>query len=91
MESNIIVVKRNGDQEPFSKLKVAKVMVAAGLSESQAVEIANKLEATLQKRSQPTTTSLDISVIVSKELHQIDEYAANLYDWYQKIKEDGQP
>ena len=91
MEAKISVIKRNGEKEAFSKLKVAKVAVAAGLSETQAVELANNLELELIKQGKDSVTSLDISKIVSSELHKVDEYAANLYDWYQKIKEDGQP
>ena len=83
----MIVIKRDGSKQEFDKAKIAKVAQAAGLTPEQASNLANEAETELQNSQD--VSSLEIRDIVSKKLREVDQYAADLYDWYQKNKEEG--
>jgi len=85
---SIQIIKRDGVKEEFNEAKVVKVVIAAGLKTEQAIELAKKITQWAIEQNNPNLTTLDIKNQVSKELHMIDDSAAELYDWYESTKED---
>lgn len=86
---NITVVKRDGTKEVFQPEKIAKVVKAAGLTEAQAKLLSELVDTHIKAQKLAGVTSLIIRDIVSSEIKKIDQNAANLFDWYQKVKQDG--
>lgn len=82
----MIVTKRDKTTEEFDKSKIFRVVKAAGLSTEQAEQLVESIEK--QIANKPEVTSLEIRDKVSIQLHSIDEYAANMFDWYQTQKEE---
>lgn len=80
------VIKRDGSRENFDPAKIAKVVKAAGLDSQKAEKLAGEVIQELKGKSQ--VTSLQIRDIVSNKLKTVDEYAAGLFDWYQKTRQD---
>lgn len=84
------VIKRNGTIEDFQPAKIARVVRAAGLTPGQSQMLATKVAQWAIKwvktKRQTKITTLEIRMKVIEELHQINEYAANLFAWYQKTK-----
>lgn len=83
-QSQLTIVKRDGSKEPFDANKIARVVQAAGLDQDQATRLAEEVENEVKTNQE--LTSLQIRDIVSEKLKNVDEYAAGLYDWYQKTK-----
>ncbi len=83
----ILVSKRDGTVEPFAPEKIKKVVRAAGLDENQANTLVANVLRWAQTHDDQTITSLVIRDRVLHELKIIDEYAANMFAWYQKTKE----
>lgn len=80
------VVKRDGSKELFDAAKITRVVIAAGLDQSKASLLTE--DVVNQLKNQPEVTSLQIRDLVSTRLRAVDQYAAGLYDWYQKTKPD---
>lgn len=83
----MIVIKRDNTTQEFDESKIFKVVKAAGLSTEQAEELSQALAQKFANNEQ--VSSLEIRDEVSSQLHAIDEYAANMFDWYQEQKEEG--
>lgn len=85
----IKVVKRDGSEETFQPQKIEKVVKAAGLIEEEAKALAAKITSWVKNLGKPKVTSLEIRDQVISELKVANEYAFNMFTWYQKTK-DGQ-
>jgi transcriptional regulator NrdR family protein len=83
----IKVTKRDGSTEKFEEEKIARVVAAAGLEPGKAHEFAEKIAKWVKHRNKRTVSSLEIRDRVIKELKKTDDYAANLFVWYQKTKD----
>lgn len=81
------VIKRDGSEQAFEKDKIARVVQAAGLRADQAKDLAEKVDDWMQKQSEEKINSIQIRDEVLNQLRQMDEYAANMFEWYQKTKE----
>lgn len=85
MESAVLVIKRNGEKEPFDKNKIIKVTMAAGLKEKEAAQLGRDVEDFVQGKSE--IPSSDIRDFVLDVLKKDNPYAAGLYGWYEKTKD----
>lgn len=81
------VIKRDGRLEEFDANKIQRVCMAAGLSEEKAQSISNKVLASIDKYNEKSISSEDIAKLVIAELKEVDVYAADMFEWYQKTKE----
>ena len=82
-----MVIKRDGSEQAFEKDKIARVVQAAGLTADQAKDLSEKIDSWMQKQSEEKVSSIQIRDQVLNQLRQTDEYAANMFEWYQKTKE----
>lgn len=82
----IQVVKRDGTLENFDQDKIVRVVMAAGLTDAQAQELAAKVSEWVTKLEQEKITSLKLKDKVGEELKKLDEHAHDLYRWYQETK-----
>ncbi len=80
------VIKRDGSLEPFSPLKIQRVVLAAGLENDQAIELTNRLSIWIESQPPTPISTLAIRDQVQKELASIDPHVANFFSWYQKSK-----
>lgn len=85
---NIVVIKRDGTKEDYDSEKVDRVVVAAGLTPDQATSLVESVGEWLKEKSTHEVTSLEIRDKVLVELKKRDMYAANMFEWYQKTKEN---
>lgn len=81
------VIKRDGSEQEFEKDKIARVVQAAGLTADQAKDLAEKIDSWMHAQSDEKISSIQIRDEVLNQLRQMDEYAANMFEWYQKTKE----
>lgn len=86
MEINVI--KRDGSKEPFSPHKIATVAEAAGATPEEAKKISEAVSTWAQGKSE--ITSIQIRDQVLEQLKIYDQYAANLFAWYQTTKDKKQ-
>ena len=87
MKNNkILVLKRDKTKEPFSPTKILRVTQAAGLTEDEAHMVAKNVTAVIQHSKKKLVRATYIQKLVRSELAKKNMYAANLFDWYSKIK-----
>jgi transcriptional regulator NrdR family protein len=84
---NIQVIKRNGSKELFDPEKIDRVVVAAGLSPDKATTLVKNISDWVTNQKSGEISSLLLRDKVIEELEKSDEYAANMFAWYQKTKE----
>jgi transcriptional regulator NrdR family protein len=84
---NLYVIKRDGSVEQFENEKIAKVALAAGLLETQAARLCEEVQNYFLKNSQEKVTSLQIRDKVLDCMKEVNMYAANMFEWYEKTKE----
>jgi len=84
---HITVIKRDGTKVPFSLHKIERVTTAAGLTSEEAKTLAAQVEAALATNNKTEVTSLEIRDMVLTKLRSVNEYAANMFAWYQKTKD----
>jgi transcriptional regulator NrdR family protein len=82
------VLKRDGSVENFEPEKIARVVEAAGLEEDEAEDLAARVEKWVIESKKEEISSQEIRDKVIEELQDVDEYAANMYTWYQKTKDN---
>ncbi len=87
----IEVIKKDGSIEPFYPQKIARVTHAAGLTTEQAQKLADTVTEWVKAQNKPQITTLEIRNKVVELLRQANEYAANLFVWYEKTKEPKPP
>ena len=86
MEKKIKVLKRDGSTEDFDSQKIVRVVIVAGLKPDQAQELLIKINQWVSDLEKETVSSLEIRDKVLQELKKVNDYAANLYEWYEKNK-----
>lgn len=82
-----LVIKRDGSEESFDKHKIVRVTKAAGLSEEEAVALADRVAAWIKRTVKEKIASRQIRDRVVEELNAVDKYAADMYIWYEGVKE----
>lgn len=82
------IIKRDGSKEPFEAEKVARVVKAAGLDDRQAQELAAHVAAWVESQPDQAISSLVVRDEVQTQLDSVNRYAAGLFRWYQKTKEE---
>lgn len=82
-----VIIKRDGSEEAFDEAKIARVTTAAGLEAAAATQLASKIASWVNSLPEEKVTSLQLRDKVLVLLRQADEYAANMFEWYQKTKE----
>lgn len=83
----LMVVKRNGTKEPFSTDKIVSILKALSMSETNISIIMNRMSDWVDAVKEKEITSLEIRDALLPAIAEIDEYAANMYTWYQNQKE----
>lgn len=81
------VKKRNGELEPFDQQKIARVVAAAGLTPDESRQLAASIASWVKASGKNPISSLAIRDKVIEEMKKINNYAAGLYQWYEKTKE----
>jgi len=79
------VIKRDGTYEAFDPEKIKRVAKASGLEENEAQKVAENVSSWIKLKGKPVNT-VDIRNEVVRELQNVNEYAANLYLWYETTK-----
>lgn len=88
MKIDIKVKKRDGTIEEYAKEKIKKVVLAAGLDDSESEKLLTEIDNWLKGRNFKVITSIKLRDRVATELKKLNEYAYNKYIWWQKYKED---
>ena len=86
--NNILVIKRDGQKEPFAEENITKVTMSTGLSREKSQEIAQGVKNWLNENNKKEVSSLEIRDKVLNLLHGTDENAENLFRWYQSTKKE---
>lgn len=73
--------------EEYKETKITRVVVAAGLSESQAKSLTSAITKWLNEEAFSKLPSLKLRDKVIEELKKINKDAFNLFSWYQNTKE----
>ncbi|MFC1711380.1 ATP cone domain-containing protein [Patescibacteria group bacterium] len=81
------IEKRDKTQEDFDRKKINQVVIAAGLSNSEADLVSENVEAWVNSLNEDLITSLQVKDKVLEELKKVNSYVASLFDWYEKTKE----
>ncbi len=81
------VIKRDNSLEDFNPEKIKKVAVAAGLEKDKAEKVVERVNSWIQSTGESEVSSLMIRDKVLELLKTEDEYAAGLYEWYEKTKD----
>ncbi len=82
----ITVVKRDGSKEVFSTDKIIKILKALSMSETNISIIMNRMSDWVDTTKKQEITSLEIRDALLPAIAEIDEYAANMFTWYQNQK-----
>lgn len=81
-----MVMKRDGTRENFSKEKIVRIVVAAGLNENQGLTLGDSLEKWADGLKTEEIPSARIKDKVFEELKKVNPQAADLYSWYGENK-----
>lgn len=84
----MLVIKRDQTSENFDPNKLVRVANAAGLTIDEAKNVAEEVENLLQGQKVNQIPSATIRDLMYKELLKVNKYAANLYKWYEKVKNE---
>lgn len=80
------VIKRDGTIENFDSEKVTRVLIAAGLSNSEATSVSTHISTWIANLSSaPKTTEIKDKII--ELVTPVNPYVAGLYRWYEKTKD----
>jgi transcriptional regulator NrdR family protein len=82
------VIKRDGTSEEFDHQKIIQILTVAGLDAVKAKQVSLKVKEWVEGLEQDSVSSLEIKDRVLEELKGINEYIAQLFDWYEKSKEE---
>ena len=80
------MIKRNTTTEEFDIEKIRRVVVAAGLTTEQADEVVKEVLRWIEEQGKNEIETTDLRKKVQEELKNHNEYAANLYEWYEDTK-----
>lgn len=81
------VIKRDGTTEDFQTDKIIRVVMAAGLEEPAANELAASVSDWIKSNTTPQVTSIQIRDKVVELLLKYDKYAHDLFVWYEHTKD----
>lgn len=84
------VIKRNGQLEDYEPAKIKRVVEAAGIKSSDSEKLVDTVTKRLEALSAEQISTIQIRDIVIEEMQKIDEYAANMFTWYQRGKDERQ-
>jgi len=87
-EASIKVIKRDGTLEDYSEDKIKTVVNTAGLDSHRSEALAITVTEWIKSTGKKEVTSREIRDKVLEELKVYDESVANLFDWYEKTKEN---
>lgn len=87
MGKNVNIIKKDGTKQPFDQEKIKRIAVAAGLSEEQGKTVSENVDNFVLSQNQPEINSSQIREKVLEELKKVNQFAANLYLWYEKTKD----
>jgi len=83
---SIIVVKRDGTEKDFDPDKIARVVTAAGLKSQEGLMLALDASDWVKSLKKDKVTSIEIRDYVVKKMREINDHAANVYQWYEESK-----
>lgn|SRR3990167_1456169 len=91
---NLMVVKKNGEKEPFDKKKMAigviKALEKRPITQEKLSKLLRNIEYTIQAKERPLITSREIGKIILDKLREFDEVAylrfASVYKSFGSIK-----
>ena len=81
-----LVIKRDGEKEPFSVINIARVITTAGLTPAEAKTVAEHIAKWASSLNRPEITSLEIRDYLIPVLAEVNKNAADLYSWYEQTK-----
>lgn len=87
--SPLQVIKRDGKKENFEPFKIVRIAQAAGLTDEEVDKMHSATISRVKEIAQKNSgeiLSTKIRDIVIEELKEVNEYAAGLYEWYEKTK-----
>lgn len=84
---NLKVTKRDGTIEKFDASKIERVVIASGLTKTQAKKLSEVVYDWVRSQNLNKITSLRLRDKVIEEAQKMDKYAADLYIWYQKTRD----
>lgn len=87
MFSTINIIKKDGAKQPFDQEKIKRIAVAAGLSDEEGKTVSENVANFVLSQNQPEINSSQIREKVLEELKKVNQFAANLYLWYEKTKD----
>lgn len=85
---DIHVVKKDGTLEVYDESKIVRIVVAAGLTPEEGQTLASNITKWINENSLTKVTTLELRGKVLEGLKAASEYAANLYLWYEKSKDN---
>jgi transcriptional repressor NrdR len=93
--ASVVVVKRNGKREPFSREKIiagiSRACEKRPISLTQIEEMVDRIEADIQRQAPGEVTSREIGERVMEELHRLDEVAyvrfASVYRHFKDVNQ----
>jgi len=85
--TDIKVQKRDKTFEPFDPQKIIFVVKGCGLTEEDAIKLANMVTGWLEDSHVTEVTTLQIRDRILVEIQKMDKLAAKKYIWYEKYKD----
>jgi len=82
------VIKRDSRIEEFDEDKIARVVTAAGLKPSEALDLAIRVARWAQSLGKPQITTYAIREKIIEELRKINPTVAQFYSQYEKAKDN---
>ncbi len=79
-------VKRDGSVEDYNEEKIARVLIATGLSKEDAQKLARAVTISVEEAKELKINSLQVRNKIIEELKKINKNAASLFQWYEKNK-----
>jgi transcriptional regulator NrdR family protein len=80
------IIKRDKTREEFQPQKIKRVVIAAGLTESESETLMNNLNNWVDANKFETLEVTSLRNKVVEELSALNKYAADLYQWYEETK-----
>lgn len=88
---DIKVIKRDGNKEAFDPQKIERIAAAAGLTEEESKKLrvdVTKFASKHAGENDGCISSLKIRSEVYERMVETNEYAAGLFKWFEKNKEE---
>jgi hypothetical protein len=86
MIKNIQVQKNDGTYEDFQIKKIIDIATGADLTKKQNILLAKKINIWIKNIKKPIISSYEIRNKMKDELRILNPAAAELYQWYESIK-----